>query len=149
MRLKDIMSTKVEAVRPEDTLERAHALMRLRGIHHLVVIDRHQVVGMLTEEGLRIGEAEGIARVMDAMVRHVVTGTPDMTIRQAANLMRGRPEGALPVFAGSRLAGIVTVSDLLDVLGRGVDRPALKARATLKPRGIKPASSRARSRHAS
>lgn len=149
MRLKDIMSTKVEAVRPDDTLERAHALMRLRGIHHLVVVDRRQVVGLLTEDGLAVREAEGVARVADAMARHVATGTPDMTVRQAANLMRGRAGGALPVFAGSRLVGIVTVSDLLDVLGGGVDRPALKSRGTLKNRGIKPASSRVHGRRAS
>lgn len=128
MRLKDIMSTKVDAVRPDDTLERAHALMRLRGIHHLVVVDRRQVVGLLTEDGLAVREAEGVARVADAMARHVPTGTPDMTVRQAANLMRGRAEGALPVLTGSRLAGIVTVADLLDVLGGGLDRGAPKSR---------------------
>ena len=125
MRLQDIMSTKVESVRPTETLARAQTLMRLRRIHHLVVVDHRQVVGMLTEGALQIGEAEGIARVEDAMSRHVVTGTPEMTVLQAANLMRGRADGALPVFANQRLAGIVTVSDLLDVLGRGVDRPAV------------------------
>jgi CBS domain-containing protein len=149
MRLKDIMSTKVEAVRPDETLERAHALMRLRGIHHLAVVDRHQVVGLLTEGVLAVREAEGVAKVADAMGRHVATGTPDMTVRQAANLMRGRTEGALPVVAGARLVGIVTVSDLLDVLGGGVDRPAPKPRVTLKDRGIKPASTRVQNRRAS
>ena len=149
MRLKDIMSTKVEAVRPDETLERAHTLMRLRGIHHLVVMDHRQVVGMLTEGVLAVREAEGVAKVADAMARHVATGIPEMTVRQAANLMRGHAEGALPVFAGPRLVGIVTVSDLLDVLGRGVDRPAPKSRVTLKDRGIKPASSRVHGRRAS
>ena len=38
MQLKDIMSTKVQSVPPDATLERAHALMRRRGIHHLVVL---------------------------------------------------------------------------------------------------------------
>lgn len=149
MRLKEIMSTKVEAVRPDETLERAHALMRLRGIHHLVVVDHREVVGMLTEGLLAVREAEGVARVADAMARHVTTGTPEMTVRQAANLMRRQDEGSLPIFAGSRLVGIVTVSDLLDVLGRGVDRPAPKSRPTLKDRGIKPASSRVHGRRAS
>jgi CBS domain-containing protein len=39
-----------------------------------------------------------------------------------------------------KLTGIITVSDLLDVLGRGVDRPAPAQRAVLRNRGIKPRS---------
>lgn len=140
MRLKDIMSTQVESIRPGETLERAQALMRLRRIHHLVVIDRRQVVGVLTESAVQIRGAEGVEKVEDAMSRHVATGTPDMTVRQAANLMRGRAESALPVLADQRLAGIITVSDLLDVLGRGVDRPTTKPRWTLRHRGLKPRS---------
>ena len=140
MRLKEIMSTSVESVRPAETLERAETRMRARHLHHLVVIDRGRVVGILTDAALQVRQAEGVARVEDAMSRHIVTGTPDMTIRQAANLMRGRTEGALPVIAGQRLAGIVTVTDLLDVLGRGVDRPAAQQRRTLRHRGLTPHS---------
>jgi CBS domain-containing protein len=140
MRLKDIMSTTVESVRPGELLERAEALMRLRRLHHLVVIDHRQVVGILTDAALQIRQAEGVAKVEDSMSRHVVTGTPDMTVRQAANLMRGHAEGALPVVAGQRLAGIVTVTDLLDLLGRAADRPAAKQRRTRRHRGLKPRS---------
>ena len=140
MRLKEIMSRSVESVRPGETLERAQARMRLRHLHHLVVLDRGQVVGILTDSALQVRQAEGVAKVEDAMSRHVVTGTPETTVRQAANLMRGRAEGALPVIAGQRLVGIVTVTDLLEVLGRGVDRPAEKQRRTLRHRGLKPRS---------
>jgi CBS domain-containing protein len=76
------------------------------------------------------------------MFRHVVTGTPEMTVRQAANRMWGRTEGAIPVLDGQKLVGIVTVSDLLDVLGRGVDRPATKQRRTLRHRGTTPQQAR-------
>jgi CBS domain-containing protein len=140
MRLRDVMSTKVESVRPGETLERAQTMMRMRRIHHLAVIDRRMVVGSLTEGALQIRDAEGVAKVEGAMSRRVVIGTPDMTVRRAANLMRGRPEGALLVLDGERVAGIVTVSDLLDVLGGGVDRPAPKRRWTLRHRGLKPRS---------
>ena len=69
MRVKDIMSTDVEAVRPDETLERAHARMRRRGIHHLVVMDHRELLGMLTEAVLALREAEGVASVADAMTR--------------------------------------------------------------------------------
>jgi CBS domain-containing protein len=141
MRLKDIMSTKVEAVRPEETLEHAQALMRRRHIHHLVVVARHKVVGILTEGVLQIRGAEGVERVEDAMSRHFVTGAPEMTVRDAANLMRGRAEGAIPVIRGQTLAGIVTVSDLLDVLGRRVSLvPKQRAASRQRSVELKPAS---------
>jgi CBS domain-containing protein len=138
MRVQEIMSTNVQAIRPTETVTRAKALMRLRGIHHLVVIERQQVVGLLTQSALETADAEGIERVEDVMSRNVALGFPTMTIRQAANLMRGRLEGALAVMDQGKLTGIITVSDLLDVLGRGVDRPAPAQRAVLRNRGVKP-----------
>jgi CBS domain-containing protein len=69
--------------------------------------------------------------VADLMTRHVVTLTPTDTIRRAANVMRGRTIGCIPVTQGRRLVGIVTVSDLLGLLGRGADRPIHAARADL------------------
>jgi CBS domain-containing protein len=136
MRLKDIMSTRVESVRPGELLAGAEQRMRSLGIHHLVVVDRQEVVGLLSEAALQARIAEGVGTVEDAMFRHVVTATPDTTVTHAARMMRSRPEGALPVFAGKRLVGIVTTSDLLDVLAR---RP--------KPAPAAPARRLARAKH--
>ena len=49
------------------------------------------------------------------------------TVREAANLLRGRSIGCLPVFDGDQLAGIVTTSDLLELIGRGVERPVAES----------------------
>jgi len=133
MRLKDIMSTNVEAVRPGETLERAGRCMRRRGIHHLVVVKGRQVAGVVSEAVLQARLAEGVTTVQDAMFRHILVASPDMTVTQAARMMRGRPEGALAVFAGKRLVGIVTISDLLDVLGR-------RAAAVTAPRRVRRAA---------
>ena len=76
MHLKDIMSTTVESILPEETLETAQAVMTRRGIHHLVVIDRRQVVGMLTAGTLQTRLAEGVANVGDAMSRLDVNPLP-------------------------------------------------------------------------
>ena len=116
MRLKDIMTTNVRCVRPDVTLAKAAAIMRRRGIHHLVVCDGHRIVGVLSEGALQTRDAEGVAKVGDAVPRRVILGSPEMTVRQAAHLMRNRADSALPIVAGKRLVGIVTVSDLLTVL---------------------------------
>ena len=71
--------------------------MRSLGIHHLVVVDRHEVVGLLSEAALQTRIAEGVGgRVEDAMSRHVATATPDTTVTQAARMMRGRARGRAP-----------------------------------------------------
>jgi CBS-domain-containing membrane protein len=114
MRLEDVMSRQVQTIGAQESLERARALMRLRRIHHLVVVEGRSVIGVVTDDVLQRGEAEGIGRVEDVMFRNVVTGTPDLTVREAANLMRGRAIGAVPILDKRRLVGIVTVSDLLD-----------------------------------
>jgi len=139
MRLKDVMTTKVQTIRGTESIERAHACMQVHGIHHLVVVDGRSVVGLVTDEALQRGAAEGIARVEDVMFHHVVTSTPQLTVREAANLMRGRAVGALPILDRRRLVGIVTVSDLLDLIGKGVERPITRNRRwTLRDRGKRP-----------
>lgn len=138
MRVRDVMSTKVLTIDLREPLECARAEMDLRRVHHLVVVDAGRVVGVITPELVAWGEAQGIARVEDVMFRHVVSGTPNLTIRQAANLMRGRMVGALPIFENERLVGIVTISDLLELLGRGAERPVRTSkRSTLRDRDNK------------
>jgi len=59
---------------------------------------------------------------------------PDDTVRMAANLMRGRKIDRLPVVDGERMVGVVTVADLLGLLGRGIDRPMAEQRRLLNHR---------------
>jgi CBS domain-containing protein len=72
--------------------------------------------------------------VADVMTRHVVTVRSNDTVRRVANVMRGRTIGSVPVVDGKRLVGIVTISDLLRALGRGIDRPAKPARRIIAHR---------------
>ena len=52
--------------------------------------------GALTE-AIWSTNRQGVAKVEDAMVRHIAVATPETSISQAARMMRGRPEGALVV----------------------------------------------------
>ena len=42
-----------------------------------------------------------------------VSAAPEMTIRKAANLLRGRSIGCLPVMDEGRLVGIITFQNLM------------------------------------
>jgi CBS-domain-containing membrane protein len=66
--------------------------------------------------------------VEELMTSKPVSAEPETTLRHAANLMRSRRVGSLPVLDGDRLVGIVTATDVLDELGRGSIRPTIHAR---------------------
>lgn len=131
------MTKGVQTIAPEAAAADAWELMWRKGIHHLVVMADSRVAGILSDRdagGRNGGSVRAGARVGDLMTSSVVSVAPDVTIRRVANLMRGRTIGCVPVIDRTRVVGIVTVSDLLEVLGRGVERPAKPARRGLHHR---------------
>jgi CBS domain-containing protein len=131
MRVEDVMTERVETVSPTTDTNTAREVMRTKGVHHLVVRRGSRVVGLLSDRDL--GGPAGVAlttgrSVAEVMTTRVVTVKPTMTVRGAANLMRGRSIGCLVVMDRGRLVGIVTAADLLELLGRGAERPAPTAR---------------------
>ena len=128
MRVAEVMTEGVQTVPPTMPAVDAWELMRRKRIRHLVVTTGSSVVGVLSDRdagGRSGGALRSLSTVADLMTSHVVTIEPTATIRKVANLMRGRTIGCIPVTQGKRLVGIVTVSDLLELLGRGIDRPAV------------------------
>ena len=121
MRLRDIMSEAVESIPPDVPVDQAREQMRRQDVRHLVVVEGGAIVGVLSQHDLR--RAEGMAAVRAVMSASAVTATPQTSLREAANLLRGNHVSCLPVLddRGS-LIGIVTVSDLLDLIGKGVTR---------------------------
>jgi acetoin utilization protein AcuB len=142
MRLSEIMSTKVRTIGPADSADLAWDRMKMHGIHHLVVVRDSEIIGVITDRDLGSTHGAGIREgrsVRDLMTPSVTTATPQLTVREAANLMRGHRAGSLPVVADGQLVGIVTVWDFLDLIGRGADRPvAHRERWTMKNRGETP-----------
>jgi CBS domain-containing protein len=70
------------------------------------------------------------------MTSQIVFAKPTTTLRQAANQLRGRSIGCLPILDNGKLVGIVTVSDLLELVGRGIERVVPRSkRWTLRHRG--------------
>jgi acetoin utilization protein AcuB len=126
MCVQDVMTEGVETISPVTAVEDAWNVMRTKRIHHLVVTKGSRIVGVLSDRDTG-GPKGAIFRrtrtVGELMTAPVVTVPPETTVRKAANLMRGRSIGCLVVAnGGGRIAGIVTISDLLDLIGRGLDR---------------------------
>jgi CBS domain-containing protein len=131
MRVQDVMTEHVQTISPASAAEDAWELMHRGGFHHVVVTRGAQVAGILSDRdaGGRLGTS--IRRghtVAELMTKPVVTVGPTTTVRRAANLMRGRSIGCVVVTDRGRVVGIVTAADLLELIGRGSDRPVTSVR---------------------
>ena len=135
MRMHEIMTEHVQTVPPDTSLAEAYGLMRAHRIHHLVVRDASKIAGIVSAKDLPPAVTADDGHVVrEVMSLDVVNLDENDTVRRAANLMRGRNVGCVVVTRNGALAGIVTVSDLLELLGKGHERPARAARANLHHR---------------
>ena len=126
LQVKDSMTREVATLSPEDTAKTALALCRERRIRHLPVLEDGRLVGIASDRDFRaaappLGDPDRAAalaeiRVEEVMAREVVTVASDDPIEQAANTMRERRIGCLPVLEDGELVGIITASDVMDAL---------------------------------
>jgi len=130
MKVADLMSRKLIAVAPDDTVEVAVQLLRRRGVRHLLVMKKDRLVGILSDRDIKRAMDPGRTKkklmgigglyfllepilVHEIMTRDPVTVDPDLSAREAAQIMIAERFGALPVEDKGKTVGIVTETDLL------------------------------------
>lgn len=130
MKILDIMSSNVETIGPYESAEQAWQRMVSAKIHHLVVMENREVVGVISQRDLGGRKGEAIRRnlqVRDLMTADPIIAQPEMTLKEAMNELRGYSIGCIPVLQNrEKLVGIVTLTDLLERIGRGLERGALR-----------------------
>lgn len=115
--LKDIMTSKVATVSPQQTVQEAARLMSQHNVGSIPVVDNGKCVGIITDRDIALravsqGQAPGSTKVQTVMTTSPVTGSPQMDVHEAANLMAERQIRRLPVVDNGKLAGIVALGDL-------------------------------------
>jgi CBS domain-containing protein len=126
MRARDVMTTNVVTVTRDTPAMNAVRLMRQQRIHHLIVRDRSRPLGILSDRDLGGRHPDLVApgrSVGDLMTSPVVSVDDETTIRRIANMMRGRSIGCVVVTREGEPVGLITISDMLALLGRGAERP--------------------------
>jgi len=120
MQIKEVMTTGVEVVRPDETLQEAARKMKSIDVGPLPVCDGDRLVGMITDRDIIVrATAEGrdpkTTPVKDAMTPGVVYVFEDQDIEEAAALMSERQIRRLVVLdRNKRLVGILSLGDLAE-----------------------------------
>ena len=128
MKVKELMTTKVITVTPEDKLDRVFFLYNFENIRHLPVLEKGKLVGILSDRAPKkvlgpqkkiVENPDGttvrvsVRKVRNIMRRGVITVEPEQRASDAAAIMAKKKIGALPVIHKNKLVGILTATDIL------------------------------------
>jgi acetoin utilization protein AcuB len=126
--VKDIMTADPVTARPQTSLADVIGLMKSTGCRQVPVInERGALVGIITDRDVRLAmnssvtlheRRDDLALLTHMTAEGVMTPNPltvalDDPAIKAAELLRTYKFGGLPVMEGTRLVGILTVTDLL------------------------------------
>jgi CBS domain-containing protein len=119
--MKDVMTLQPLTIGRDQTLEVAHRMMREHGVRHLPVLERGQLVGILSQRDLYFLETiAGVDlakdRVDDGMSSDAYAVGPDESVEHVANVMAERKLGSAVVIERDRVIGIFTGTDALRLL---------------------------------
>ena len=118
MRIRDVMTAKVETITPDAKLQEAARRMADADLGFLPVEDGERLVGMLTDRDIAVrGVAEGKSalqtKVRNVMTKHVLYCFDDEETDRIANNMANLQIRRLPVVdRDRRLVGVVSLADL-------------------------------------
>ena len=118
MQIAEIMTSKIEWVSPDTTLQEAARKMRDLDIGSLTVMEDGELVGMITDRdiccrGVADGQNPAKTKVRDIMSKDVTTCFSDQDITDAAHLMEGKHIRRLAVLNRERkTVGFLSVDDL-------------------------------------
>jgi len=118
MRVREVMTRRVERVSPDATLQEAAAKMKALDVGSLPVCECDRPVGMITDRDITVrataeGEDPTEVLVRNVMTPEVISCGADTLVENAALLMQEKQIRRLLVLDHDRrLAGIVSLGDL-------------------------------------
>ena len=131
MLIKDRMTRSPITAPPEMPMQEALKLMRERGIRRLPVVDKKgKLVGIVSDRDLlhaSPSDATSLSvwelnyllskvTLKELMTTPVITVTPETPVQEAARIMAEKKIGGLPVVQAGKVVGVITETDLFQVL---------------------------------
>ena len=129
MRIREIIHAKgasVVTTEPDRLVIDAMKILVQYGIGAVVIVRGEEIQGILTERDvLRIGAASPRALettpVADVMTRDLIVALPDDDVGYAMSVMSQNRIRHLPVVDGGRLAGMLSIGDVVNALRSTVE----------------------------
>ena len=112
--------TDVTTIAPEASIKRAADWLSAKNIGALVVVtSENAVLGLISEREIvhafsRYGETAASMPVKEIMRHGVTTVSPDESVNRVMNLMTHQRVRHMPVLRGGKLAGIVSIGDVVN-----------------------------------
>lgn len=108
----------VHSVAPDATVFEAIQMMADRSVGALLVMRDGALLGIISERDytrkvILAGRSSRETRVEEIMTSNLVTASSNQTVEQAMKLMTDSRVRHLPVMEGSRVAGVVSIGDLV------------------------------------
>lgn len=125
MKLRDVMTPNPRTIGPNATIEEAARVMRDEDTGVVPIVDNGRPVGLITDRDIVVrAVAEGRSTfdrpVRELATQDLVTAEPDMSTRDAAELMGERQVRRLLVCENDRLVGVASIGDI--AVKEGKDR---------------------------
>jgi CBS domain-containing protein len=121
MNIENVLMQKgrdVATIGPEASIKRAADWLRAKNIGALVVTSDNAVLGIISERDIvrafsKHGETVASMHVKDIMTHGLITVTPEDDLNSAMRLMTRHRVRHLPVLRGGKLAGIISIGDVV------------------------------------
>lgn len=115
--LKDLMSTEVKTITPDETIQTAARYMDSGNFGMLPVTENDRLIGTITDRDIAVrAVAEGkdcATKVREIMSKEIICAQENETIASAAQLMSEHQIRRLPILnAEKKIVGIVALGDL-------------------------------------
>ena len=114
--IRESMSKDLVTISSSQSIQEAAELMSSQNVGSIPVVDGGQVKGVITDRDITLrSTAHGMSndtQVSDVMSSNLVTGTPDMSSEEAAQLMASNQIRRLPIVENNQLVGYVALGDL-------------------------------------
>lgn len=131
MLVRERMSEHPVTILATTPITEALRVMRQSNVRRLLVLDEQgKLAGIVSEKDLLYASPSPASSlsiyemhyllsrllVSELMTTDVITVTPDTAVEEAARIMADHKIGGLPVMLGGQLAGIITETDVFEVL---------------------------------
>ncbi len=121
--IQKFMTCQPNAVESQETVENAQKMMRELGIRHLPVVEREQVVGIISDRDVKMAlslveASPKLLLVKDICHEHPYVVEPDTHLSSVVKEMAEKRYGCAIVVQNKKLVGIFTTVDACRALGQ-------------------------------